>query len=67
MRITSAKQAREKIGTQVFWDDISAKYHFIRSGILTGVYGRSLEFGPGNWKERRDLKGLRTTEAWSDL
>ena len=66
MRITNAAQARNAIGKTVYWDDISAKYHFIRSDTLTGVYGCSLEFGPGNWKERRDLKGLRTTEAWSD-
>jgi hypothetical protein len=62
MKITNAKEARERIGKRVEWDDGGSVYTFFRSGILQDVSGRNLLID-GDWKWRSDLKCLRDCES----
>lgn len=62
MRIKTAKEARAMIGKQVWWDDISARYVFLRTGIVTGQYGRNIEIDH-SYYWMADLAHLRDTAA----
>jgi len=63
MKIKTAREAKEFIGERLYWEDVSPRYIFQRSGILTDVYRGKLDFD-----ERFDYQGinsfsnLRTTQ-----
>ena len=64
--IKTASVARNHVGEKVYWDDVSARYIFLRSGILTGVFGRQVEVD-GDYKPMKDMTNLRNFEmggAW---
>ena len=49
------------IGKQVWWDDRSPRYVFLRTGYVDEVDGRNICID-GNWVWRADLTNLRDTE-----
>lgn len=59
--IKTARDARACIGQRVYWDDHSARYVFLRSGVLTAAEGKSVEID-GDWKLRPNLVALRNFE-----
>ena len=65
--IKTNKQCKAHIGKRLYWDDVSARYIFLRSGIVEEVFGRHMNCG-GNIYSIRDLKNLRNFEnggAWA--
>lgn len=64
MIIKTIKQAKENIGRQAWWDDISNRYHFIRTGYLEGVQGKNLLIdGDYKWLPSLRSHNLRTTQT----
>lgn len=59
--IKTAAQARALIGKQVWWDDHSSRYVFLRTGIVTGVAGRNIEIDD-SYRWMPNLTALRDTE-----
>ena len=62
--ITNMKEARDAIGSRVYWDDPdSARYKGSeRSGILEEVIGKNVCIS-GNWLWRNNLRNFRTTSC----
>lgn len=59
--IKSAADARACIGQKLYWDDVSARYVFLRCGIVTEVSGRNLMIND-EWQNRSSLRNLRNFE-----
>lgn len=59
--IQTTAQARKLIGQRVYWDDVSNRYVFLRSGIVEEVCGYQICID-GNWHMRKNLTALRNFE-----
>jgi hypothetical protein len=63
MRITTAAEAKKHIRQRLYWDDISPRYNFLRSGILTDVFKTNLEFDEDqDFKSITSFTNLRTNK-----
>jgi esterase/lipase len=61
VKIQKASEARLNIGKRVWWDDVSNRYSFLRSGIIDEVSGRNINID-GDWRWMPHMTNLRTTE-----
>ena len=61
MYIRTAADAKSCIGKRVYWDDVSSRYVFLRSGIVESVKGWHVEID-GDHRHRSNLKNLRNFE-----
>lgn len=63
MKVTTITEAKKFIGRKLFWDDVSNRYIITRSGILTDIYRKHLEFDDQqDYKVLSDFKNLRDIE-----
>lgn len=63
MKVDSIAKARPLIGQRLFWEEHSNRYIIERSGILTDVYRRQLEFDDQqDYQPLKHFKNLRTEE-----
>ena len=64
--IKTVADAKKCIGERIYWDDVSSRHVFLRSGILERAIGYNLVID-GDYKYRPDMPGLRNFEnggAW---
>ena len=59
--IKFASVARDNVGEKVYWDEVSSRYVYLRSGILTDVIGRNVAVD-GNYKLMNDRLNFRNFE-----
>jgi len=59
--IKTVADAKTCIGKRVYWDDVSSRYVFLRSGIIESVKGWHVEID-GDHRHRCNLKNLRNFE-----
>lgn len=66
--VRTTAQARAHMGRRLYWDEVSSRYVFLRSGVVTDVTNGWVEFdGSQDPKRIRGIPGLRNYElggAW---
>jgi hypothetical protein len=63
MKIDRYTKLKTLIGQRLFWDDIGSRYVFERSGVVTSVFRRQVEFDDTqDYKSVSSLKNLRTVK-----
>lgn len=56
--VKTTSDAKACIGQRVYWDDISNRYVFLRSGVINSAKGRHIEID-GDHRHRSNLRNLR--------
>jgi hypothetical protein len=57
--VEKLKLSRLREGDVIAWDEVSARYHFVRTATVSIIKGRNIFVDSGNVLWAPDLRGLR--------